>query len=652
MRTLLRCPSVVVCLGLAVLAAGPLVASGPPFELEDLFQRTRYREASISPDASLAAAITSRHTPRNEDGESWLHVFDLENGQGQEHRLGAGQFGVLSWSGDSGRLSFLRWGSRFTEIWHWDAASGLLGEIVSGDETRGVFAQFWCHTQGREELRVLSTRSDGRGCELRRVDLERAALGPVVATIRGLFIKEAALSRDGGTMVFTASRDGWHGPGGGPLDLFVLDVATDRLRELTAGDGIASKPAVTADGALAACGWMPGQVLFSTSKREILCFAPSDRRPPARLTQDWDPSLGDGIFGVNEKLFLTPERGAVITATQQGMADHVMAFRLDGGMAERLSAGDYSYKGFSLAENARRGVSVQSGPSTPERLFLHDLESGTGRVIHDPNTRLRQFSGGRHDVVAFRGEGGLIIEGLLLRPLLGQAPYPLVCILHGGSSGRHTLRFNEAFSQAFAALGYAVFLPNPRGSAGYPAAFGSANVGDFGGREVDDIAAGIEHLIDQGHADPGRVFLSGHSYGGFLVQMLLARSRLPRAAVSIAGVSDWLSFYETTDLPGLVIDGMGGTPGDCLAQYREASPLSHVERIRAPLLLVHGAFDQRVPAEQSQRMQAALEQQGVDSKLLLFADEGHVFRSQRTLLDVMRSAHAWFQQHGAELPRD
>jgi dipeptidyl aminopeptidase/acylaminoacyl peptidase len=639
---------------IALLVLGCLWAAVPgrgqerrALDLDAVLQRTRFREVSISPDGFSAAAITYRPALNSSSSDCSLTVFALTEGTQVTEDLGPGQFGLLRWSRDSRRLSFLRWGVRFTEFWYYDCSLQTMFDRISGDHLQNVFRYFWRERDGAAEVLVL--KSNGRDCTVEPLDLETHDLGAPIARIRSWFVKEAEISADGRVLAFTASRSGGAGPAGSALDLFLLDFGSAVTERLTQGGGIAGSPVFGPHREFLACTWIPDDRLFSTRKREILCFVPDEKRP-RRLTSEWESSLGDGIYGINERLYASGDGRSVLTSTQSGMADHVLAFAVTDGQVRRLSAGDFSYKGFVHADGSPRGVSVQSGPTVPERMFLHDFESGTGAVLYDPNLELRRRMLARPEAVAFRGADHLVVEGLLLRPQAGTAPFPLLCILHGGSSGRHTLRFNDAFSQVFASLGYAVFLPNPRGSAGYRASFGEANVGDFGGKEVEDVALGIRHLIACGIVDPERVFLSGQSYGGFLVQMLLVRHPIARAGVSVSGVSDWVSFYEETDLPGLVVDGLGGTPEENLPRYRGSSPLHHADRIAAPLLLVHGARDRRVPIEQSRRMYDALHDRSATVKLVEFPDEGHAFQSSRSFRELISEAHRWFQHHGAGLP--
>src|SRR5262249_24259343 len=194
------------------------------------------------------------------------------------------------------------------------------------------------------------------------------------------------------------------------------------------------------------------------------------------------------------------------------------------------------------------------------------------------------------------GAGDLPLDGLLLEPAVIAAPYPTLVVLHGRSGGRNTLHFNDNFAQAGASLGYAVFAPNLRGSDRYGLDFRQLNVRHFGGREVGDLDAAADALVAMGTADAKRLFVLGHSYGGYLAEMAALRSTRFRAACAAAGVSDWTSFYATSDLAALAVVGLGGTPEQQPELYRERSPariLETLEGASAPLRLLHGQRDRR-----------------------------------------------------------
>ncbi len=154
-------------------------------------------------------------------------------------------------------------------------------------------------------------------------------------------------------------------------------------------------------------------------------------------------------------------------------------------------------------------------------------------------------------------------RSVLVKPLGYEAGkrYPLILEIHGGPYGK----FNDGFisrAQIFAANGYAMLMPNPRGSTGYGQKFATANINDWGGKDFQDIMAGVDAAIKQGIADPDKLVVMGGSYGGFMTFWTVTQTDRFKAAIGHAGISDWYSFHGQSDIPGLMEYGFTGYPWD------------------------------------------------------------------------------------------
>jgi len=225
----------------------------------------------------------------------------------------------------------------------------------------------------------------------------------------------------------------------------------------------------------------------------------------------------------------------------------------------------------------------------------------------------------------WRSVDGLEIQGWLYRP--AAAPRGTVVVVHGGPT-HHSENECDPLIQYLVASGFAVLDPNYRGSTGFGRAFAEAIKADgWGGIEQEDIRTGIEALIAAGIARPGRVGITGVSYGGY--SSWCAITRLPielcAAAAPICGMTDLVVDYETTR-PELRIyseEMMGGSPAEAPDRYRERSPIHDVDRIRGRLLIVQGLKDPNVTPENMRAVEAALQRHGVAHERLTFDDEGH-----------------------------
>jgi dipeptidyl aminopeptidase/acylaminoacyl peptidase len=249
--------------------------------------------------------------------------------------------------------------------------------------------------------------------------------------------------------------------------------------------------------------------------------------------------------------------------------------------------------------------------------------------------------------IEWEGAEGLAIRGLLLLPPdRRQGPMPLILDIHGGPTWSFKHGFNPGSALPLVAAGYAVLLPNYRGSVGRGQAFTRLNVGDPGGAEFEDILRGLDWCVREGIADPARIGVTGVSYGGYLTAWAAATSERFRAAVMVSGISDLLS-YQYTANNGFSAAIIGAPLHDRAAQrlYIERSPLMHVSEKAPPTLILHGAEDHCTPLGQAEEFHRALLEHGVPTELVVYPREGHGFKERVHHADAWRRKVAWFDRH-------
>jgi dipeptidyl aminopeptidase/acylaminoacyl peptidase len=195
------------------------------------------------------------------------------------------------------------------------------------------------------------------------------------------------------------------------------------------------------------------------------------------------------------------------------------------------------------------------------------------------------------------------------------------------------------------AAGYAVLLPNPRGSSGRGQAFARANLGDMGGGDLRDILAGVDAVVAEGIADGDRVAIVGTSYGGFMSAWAIGQTDRFRAAVAMAAVTNWLSFHNTTNIGRFDELFLDADPYDPEGDYFARSPIAHVRRVRTPTLVMHGEVDLCVPLSQGQELYQALAAEGVETELVVYPREGHGWRERAHVLDGIERMRAWLDRH-------
>ncbi len=302
------------------------------------------------------------------------------------------------------------------------------------------------------------------------------------------------------------------------------------------------------------------------------------------------------------------------------------------------------------------GFAGESWDEAPEAYLLKIGDSAPRRVSHANivNVDLAKPPLGETKRISWKSGDGLEIEGLLTYPV-GYEPgkkYPLVLVIHGGPTGVFQDTFLGSYNvypyASFAARGYAVLRANPRGSSGYGRNFRFANMNDWGGKDYEDLMAGVDSAIAMGVADPDRMAAMGWSYGGFMTSWVITHTHRFKAAAVGAGVTDLLSFTGTSDIPGFLPDYFSGEPWNSSVNfeaYRDHSPLSFVKGVTTPTLILHGEADVRVPTSQGYELYNALKRQGVVAKMVVYPRTPHGPREPKFLLDIMQRHLEWLDRY-------
>ncbi|MFN2460985.1 MAG: alpha/beta fold hydrolase [Candidatus Velthaea sp.] len=313
--------------------------------------------------------------------------------------------------------------------------------------------------------------------------------------------------------------------------------------------------------------------------------------------------------------------------------------------ASSLGSGIPGDAGISLARDGKTSALVRQSFTSPPELYAGPVggwKQFTARNASTPRAIARARS------LAWRSDA-FDVQGWLIYPD-GYVPgrrYPLVVIVHGGPAYANYPEYPSgafAFDAFLASQGYFVLEPNPRGSYGQGEAFTQANVKDFGGGDLRDILAGVNAAERTAPIDDRRLGIFGWSYGGYMTMWALTQTTRFRAAVSGAGLSDWLSYYGTNDIDTWMIPYFGASVYDDPAVYAKSSPINFIKAVRTPTLLVAGDRDAEVPITQSYEYWHALKSLGVPTQLVLYPDEGHLFHKSANQADVARRLVRWFDR--------
>ena len=287
---------------------------------------------------------------------------------------------------------------------------------------------------------------------------------------------------------------------------------------------------------------------------------------------------------------------------------------------------------------------VSSSYANPPEVFVSHGPTGLVQVTH-LNTDLKP-TWGKSESIEWENDG-FKIQGWLLYPANYDPAkkYPLLVDVHGGPSSAVTPRWPHVGYGAvpFSALGYFVFMPNPRGSYGQGEKFTQANVKDFGYGDLSDILSGMDVLEKRFPIDKNREGLTGWSYGGFMTMFGVTQTPRFRAAVAGAGISNWKSYYGENSIDQWMLPFFGASVYEDPEVYAKSSAIEYIKKVKTPTLVVVGDRDGECPAPQSFEFWHALRAEGVKTQLVVYPNEGHRFADSAHQRDVLERALNWFE---------
>ncbi|MBC8067310.1 MAG: S9 family peptidase, partial [Deltaproteobacteria bacterium] len=328
----------------------------------------------------------------------------------------------------------------------------------------------------------------------------------------------------------------------------------------------------------------------------------------------------------------------------------------DGKRTRVLGPGPICH-GFDATSDGKALVCAGDTALHPAEVFALVGRSLRRRTFSNPDLDRKQL--GEQSVLRWTASDGLEIAGVVTLPVAHRKGerHPLVVLPHGGPEGISQAGWNTRAgypAQLFASRGYVVLEPNYRGSSGRGVAFGKADHGDLGGREFEDVLAGIDAMVAQGLVDGDRVGMGGWSYGGYFSALAATQhSKRFKAAMVGAAITNWLSFTGTSEIEhenSLVHWNLW--PYDQPELVWKRSPMAHIKGSKTATLVVHGLDDTRVPPSQAKELYRALRHAGAPTELVFYPREGHGLAERAHQLDFVQRYLDWFdaelQPRGAE----
>lgn len=292
-------------------------------------------------------------------------------------------------------------------------------------------------------------------------------------------------------------------------------------------------------------------------------------------------------------------------------------------------------------------AAIERWDRPPVLMRLRGGEGSALASLSDPGQEWLRTQLGASRSISWTSPDGLRVSGLVVEPPGRSGPHATVVGVHGGPAHRWAPGWpgrQLLYYALLATRGYALFLPNPRGSWGRGQEFMRRELGDYGGGEVQDILSGVDRLVELGVADPGRLGVMGASHGGYMSCWLPTRTRRFRAAVAISPVTDWYSQHFGSNIPDFDEMYLGGEPPGPGGPYFERSPVFFAAASSTPTLLVAGLRDRCTPPDQAVEYHEALLEAGVETELVLYPEEGHGVQALPAAADLAARAWEWFER--------
>jgi dipeptidyl aminopeptidase/acylaminoacyl peptidase len=679
------------------VSAAALDQPEPPnlrnLEIDDLFRLKSVADPELSPEGSFVAYSVEAASLEKDESETAIWMSPWAGGEALPMTAKGSSASSPRFSPDGKYLSFLA--SRKSgkddddeaesQVWLLDRRGGEAQQLT--EVSQGVSGHEWSPDGKRMVLLVKDPSPE----ELERQKHKEQGTKPARAKAKPPHvIDRLQVKRDYEGYL---DRRRTH--------LYVLDVASKKLTQITSGDTDDRQPVWSPDGRLVAFvsnrtqdpdssddsniwvvasdnpdlgktlvqvthdpgsdeqpAWSPDgrwiayvtnphpELLWYATHQLALIEAPSasgGKPEPRLLIEALDRNASNPSFA--------PDSSAVYFLLEDSGERHLARVRIADGALSRPIDGPRDVESFVVGRTGRVAALVTQ-PKLPSEVFV--LEPGKAsaaggglRQISTVNQKLlEELRLSDMQEVSFRSADGTVVEGFLVTPpaFAPELKHPAILRIHGGPVDQ----FSKSFlfeAQLLAANGYVVVLVNPRGSSGYGQEFCKAIFADWGNKDVQDVLAGVDHAVAQGYVDPDRLGVGGWSYGGMMTNYVISQTTRFKAAISGAGGALWTAHWGHDHYQHEYMVELGLPWKNREAWERVSSPFYNVEKIETPVLFMGGALDWNVPIIGSEHMYQSLRALGRTTQLVVYPGEHHGIERPSYQKDRYERYLAWYAKY-------
>jgi len=644
----------------------------------DVFQLEYADDVQISPDGSRIVYVRVSHDIMTDRARRNLWMIDTDGTDNRPLRSEIRSFSSPRWSPDGTRIAYVSAAEGSPQLyvrWMDSGQTALLTNLVKAPDAiawspDGKSIAFTQLVAANKEplaapppkpegatwappVKVVDSvvyRADGAGyleSGYQHVFIVSAEGGTPRQLTAGDFNHEGPLSftPDAKRLVFSANRGPEWERDPQNSEVFSVEIATQKLTQLTSRNGPDNAPVVSPDGRkIAYLGYDDRYQGYQVTHLYVMDI---DGRNSRVVTADFDRDVADPRWA-------NDSRGVYFTFDERGVRKLGIT-SLDGKVrtvASGLGGTDlgrpYTSGAFSVAKNGRAAFTHNS-TGRPADVAIATA-NGDARVLTTLNDDLlgNKTLGAVRELTWKSSKDQRPIQGWVITPpdFDPAKKYPLILEIHGGPFAAYGPNYTSEL-QLFAAAGYIVLYANPRGSTSYGEEFGNLIHHAYPGDDYDDLMSGVDALIAEGHVDTDNLFVTGGSGGGVLTAWIVGKTDRFRAAVVAKPVINWSSFVLTSDFtPFFYRYWFGAQPWEQPQEYWRRSPLSLVGNVKTPTMLLTGESDYRTPIAESEQYYQALKLRKIDTVMVRIPEASHGMTSRPSnLIAKVDNILAWFGKY-------